>query len=108
MTPLRVSVLIRTARAADGLWVAPLGPSLVSGHTPAPIWTIAPRLLAAGIMYLMYGLACVLSATLITASRDAHPDCLYNPTQTYCFTGANVVQTLMAVLIGSLSEWAPY
>lgn len=49
--------------------------------------------------------ACTLSAQLIVNSRTDHPECVLNPTLSVCFTGANVVQTLMAVLIGSMSEY---
>jgi ABC-type multidrug transport system fused ATPase/permease subunit len=53
-------------------------------------------------MFLMYGFASTLSGLLIVDSRIRDPNCRINPTLGGCFTGANVVQTLMSVLIGSM------
>ena len=55
-----------------------------------------------GTMFLFYGLSSLVAGVIIVNGRIANPAC-YNPTTPGCFSGSNVVQTLMAVLIGSFS-----
>ena len=49
-----------------------------------------------GLMFLLYGFATIVAGVLIVNSRNANPACTFNPTLPGCFSGANVVQTLMA------------
>jgi ABC-type multidrug transport system fused ATPase/permease subunit len=55
-----------------------------------------------GTMFLFYGIASLVAGVLIVNGRNANSAC-YNPTTPGCFSGSNVVQTLMAVLVGSFS-----
>lgn len=55
-----------------------------------------------GSLFLGYGLCSLVGAILIIQDREKNPSC-YNPMTPGCFTGGNIVQTMMAVLIGSFS-----
>lgn len=55
-----------------------------------------------GSLFLGYGLCSLVGAILIIKDREANQNC-YNPLTPGCFTGGNIVQTMMAVLIGSFS-----
>jgi len=55
-----------------------------------------------GCIFIFYGLSSLVAGVLIIRDRDANPAC-YNPNTPGCFTGGDVVATLMAVLIGSFS-----
>jgi ATP-binding cassette subfamily B (MDR/TAP) protein 1 len=55
-----------------------------------------------GSLFIGYGLCSLVGAVLIVKDRESNPAC-YNPLTPGCFTGGTIVQTLMAVLIGSFS-----
>jgi ATP-binding cassette subfamily B (MDR/TAP) protein 1 len=55
-----------------------------------------------GCIFIFYGLSSLVAGVLIIRDRDANPAC-YDPNTPGCFTGGDVVATLMAVLIGSFS-----
>jgi hypothetical protein len=56
-----------------------------------------------GVIFLLYGIASVVAGVIIVQSRASQPACRFDPTISGCFTGSNVVQTLMAVLIGAFA-----
>ena len=61
-----------------------------------PLHSLSPRRL----MFFLYGLATIVAGVLILNSRTANPLCTFQPTLAGCFSGSNVIQTLMAVMIG--------
>ena len=56
-----------------------------------------------GSLFLSYGFATITAGRLILNSRAANPACAFDPTISGCFTGSNVIQVLMAVIIGAFS-----
>jgi ATP-binding cassette subfamily B (MDR/TAP) protein 1 len=61
------------------------------------------------VMFASYAVGMRLGATLIQWNRRDHPSCVRNPTGSDCFTGAMVLSTFFAVLLGSmtLGQMAP-
>lgn len=53
--------------------------------------------------YSMYGISTYSGAQFIAESREAKPECTFNPTLDGCYTGGTVVSTFVAVLLGALS-----
>lgn len=56
-----------------------------------------------GIMFSLYATGLYYGATLILASRAAHPECVLNPTIEVCFTGGTVMQVLFSSLVAAMS-----
>jgi len=56
-----------------------------------------------GSMFLTYAGAMGAGARFILDSRAANPACRYDPTTAGCFSGGDVIQVFMAVLIGAFS-----
>jgi ABC-type multidrug transport system fused ATPase/permease subunit len=52
-------------------------------------------------LYAAYGVGLWYGARLILDSRSAHPVCVTDPTAAGCYSGGNVINTFMAVLIGA-------
>lgn len=59
-----------------------------------------------GLIFISYGFASLLGGQLIINDRNDNPQCVPTytaPVPDQCFTGSRVIQTMMAVLIGSFA-----
>jgi ATP-binding cassette subfamily B (MDR/TAP) protein 1 len=56
-----------------------------------------------GVMFCVYGIATCVGAQFVLESRASNPMCRVNPFESGCFSGGDVIQCFMAVLIGSFA-----
>jgi ABC-type multidrug transport system fused ATPase/permease subunit len=55
------------------------------------------------LMFMAYGVGTWVGTRLIITSREDHPGCRIDPTDSICFTGGTVITTFMAVIIGAFA-----
>ena len=100
--------LIRTVAAYSGerhevaRYDSFLGDALRAGCRKGQVQGFAVGLMLFAI-YGTYGIATWAGAEFIIKSMNDHPECKVDYNLPYCFTGGEVVQTFVAVMLGALS-----